>query len=93
VDPEDDWLLDGTFYQPEWQERFRALGARFVLVTASLETCLERNRTRADPIDERGLRVVHREFVDPWPDLRLDTNELGVHDAVDRLVAAVASWS
>lgn len=92
ADSSDDWLLDDTFYRAEWQERFRALGARFVLVTASLETCLERNRARAEPIDERGVRVVHRKFVDPWPDLRLDTDGLSVEEAVERTVAAVESW-
>lgn len=89
---DDDWLLDGTFYDATWQERFRALGARFVLVTASLETCLERNRARPEPIDEAGVRTLHHEFHDPRPDLRLDTDEVGVDEAVDRVVAAVESW-
>jgi len=61
-------LVDGTFYRREWQTRFRTLGTvRFVLVTASLETCLERNRERADAIDEQGVHVVFREFEEPDP--------------------------
>ncbi len=54
--PDGDWLLDGTFYRREWQERFLQLpDIRLVYVTASLQTCLERNRARANGIDERGV--------------------------------------
>jgi adenylylsulfate kinase len=79
---EGDWIVDATFYERAWQERFRALDdLRVVLVTASLETCLARNRAREDPISETGVRVVHAEFVRPDADLVLDTDELSVDDA------------
>jgi tRNA uridine 5-carbamoylmethylation protein Kti12 len=87
------WIVDGTFYRREWQERFRALGdVRFVLVTASLETCLERNRTREDPIDEQGVHVVYREFDEPDADLEIDTDELSVGEATERVLAALERW-
>ncbi|WP_224268415.1 AAA family ATPase [Haloprofundus salinisoli] len=93
--PDDDWLLDGTFYRREWQERFLRLpDVHLVHVTASLETCLERNRARENGIDERGVYVVHGEFDDPGAraDLALDTDELGIDEAVDALASAVRRW-
>lgn len=86
-------LVDGTFYRREWQTQFRTLGdVRFVLVTASLETCLERNRDRADPIDEQGVHVVYREFDEPDADLEIDTDRCGPAEATDRIVAAIDAW-
>ncbi|MFC6767725.1 ATP-binding protein [Natrinema soli] len=86
-------LADGTFYRREWQRGFRALGdVRFVLVTASLETCLERNRERADAIDEQGVHVVFREFEEPDADLEIDTGRCGLDETVDRVIAALESW-
>ncbi len=90
--PDEHWVVDGTFYREAWQERFRELGARFVLVTAPLDVRLERNRGRADPIDETGLHVVSAEFHPPDADLTLDTGELGVDAAADRLYDAVRGW-
>lgn len=81
-----DWLLDGTFYRREWRERLRGLDEVCVVrVTASLESCLERNRERSDPISETGVHVIHREFEPVRADLTVDTDELGVGEAV-RLV-------
>ncbi|MFU8867215.1 AAA family ATPase [Natronococcus sp.] len=87
------WLVDGTFYRREWQERFRTFGdVRFVLVTANLETCLERNRRREDAIDERGVHVVYREFDDPEADLEIDTDELSIAAATERVLEALERW-
>ena len=86
-------LVDGTFYRREWQTTFRTLGdVRFVLVTAGLETCLERNRHRADPIEERGVHVVYREFEPPDAALEIDTDRCGPDEAADRIAAAIAGW-
>ncbi|ADB59495.1 hypothetical protein Htur_0597 [Haloterrigena turkmenica DSM 5511] len=89
-------IVDGTFYEREWQTQFRTLGfreaIRFVRVTASLETCLERNRTRADPIAEQGVHVIFREFDAPEDALEIDTDETSVGDAVDRIVGALETW-
>ncbi|WP_254522742.1 AAA family ATPase [Natrinema caseinilyticum] len=87
-------LVDGTFYRRPWQTRFRALGdLRFVLVTAGLETCLDRNRHRTNPIDEQGVHVVYREFDEPDADLVVDTDECGPEDAADRVLAALEMWA
>ncbi|WP_246998531.1 AAA family ATPase [Halosolutus gelatinilyticus] len=86
-------LVDGTFYRQKWQTRFRTLDdVRFVHVAASLETCLERNRSRADPIDERGVHVIYREFADPEAALEIDTDDRTVPEAVDRILAALSAW-
>ncbi|SER71030.1 ATP-binding protein [Natrinema salaciae] len=86
-------LVDGTFYRRKWQTRFRTLGdVHFVRVTASLETCLERNRERADPIAERGVHVVYREFDEPDAELEIDTDRCSPDDAADRIVATIEAW-
>lgn len=86
-------LVDGTFYRREWQTRFRTFEAvRFVHVTARLETCLRRNRGRADPIEEQGVHVVYREFAVPEADLTIDTGGVDVTAATDRIVTALEAW-
>ncbi|WP_306056184.1 ATP-binding protein [Natronococcus wangiae] len=83
-------IVDGTFYRREWQEQFRTLGdVRLVLVTASLETCLERNRSREESIDEQGVHVVYREFDEPDADLEIDTDEASAAEATARVVGAL----
>ena len=94
ADPDADWLVDGTFYEREWQDRFRSLSdAHLVFLTASLETALERNREREDAIPERGVRAMYGKFEEPErPDLTLDTEELAVTEAVDAIERYVATW-
>ncbi|WP_459807759.1 ATP-binding protein [Halopiger thermotolerans] len=86
-------LVDGTFYRREWQTQFRTLpDVRFVRVTASLETCLERNRTRADPIAEQGVHVVYREFDEPDAEVAIDTDRRTIPEAIDRVLTALEEW-
>ncbi|MFP8952108.1 AAA family ATPase [Natrialbaceae archaeon A-arb3/5] len=86
-------LVDGTFYQRKWHALFRTFeSVRFVHVTASLETCLERNRRREDSIDPQGVHVVYREFEAPDADLVIDTDENSAEEAVERLIEAVSTW-
>ncbi|QCC54584.1 ATP-binding protein [Natronorubrum bangense] len=94
ADPEDALtIVDGTFYKRRWQTQFDTLeDVRFVHVTASLETCLERNRSRADPIDEQGVHVVYREFAEPDAALEIDTDDCDVETAVGRLERALEAW-
>lgn len=89
----DHWVLDGTFFRREWRNRFYRLDdVREVWVKASLETCLKRNRERDEPISETGVRALHGRFEPPRADLEIDTEALGVEEAVDRLEAAVGDW-
>lgn len=96
-DPEETLtVVDGTFYQREWQVQFQTFlsreDVRFVHVTASLETCLARNRARADAIEERGVHVIYREFDEPEDALEIDTEETSVDEAVDRILGALETW-
>lgn len=87
------WILDGTFYRRDHRERFWRLDDCFVVwVRASLETCLDRNREREEPVSERGVHVMFAEFEPPRADLTLETDELSAETALDRLEAAVRSW-
>lgn len=93
--PDRDWIVDGTFYRRAWRERFDALGAvRVVRLDAPLETCLRRNRERADAdaIDEQGVHVVYREFDPVDADLTLDTAALAPDEAVERVLGAIREW-
>lgn len=84
------WILDGTFVEPEWRNRFYRLDDVYeVWVKASLETCLERNRERDDPIPDRAVRTMYDRFEPPRADLVVDTERLAIEGAVDRLEAAV----
>lgn len=92
--PEGIWLVDGTFYDREWQVQFQTLeDVRFVHVTASLETCLERNRAREEAIDEQGVHVVYREFDEPDADLTIDTDDCTIEEATEQVLAAIERWT
>ncbi len=95
ADLDADWLVDGTFYRREWQDRFRNLpDAHLVYLTASLDTALERNRERENPISEQGVRAMHGKFEEPrHPTLTLDTEKLSAKDAVDALERYVETWA
>ncbi|USZ68326.1 ATP-binding protein [Halorussus salilacus] len=94
ADPDADWILDGTFYRREYQERFRGLpDAHLISVVASLELCLKRNREREDSIDRRGVHAMHADFEPPEnPDLTLDTEVASVEEAADALGRYVIQW-
>lgn len=90
---DDDWIIDATFYRRRWRERFYDLGGvRIVYVTASLSTCLRRNRERDGAIDEQGVQVIYREFDRPRADLTVDTDETSTEEAATRIADAVEEW-
>lgn len=87
---DEDWIVAGTFYKRTWQERFQRLDDVFVVyLEADLETCLERNRRREDPIDEAGVHVVWHEFDEPDADLTVGVTDRTPDEVVDRIVAAL----
>jgi adenylylsulfate kinase len=80
---DDDYIVDGTFYRRGHQERFRRLDdVVFVRLRADLDTCLARNAARADPIDEKGVHVVHAEFHEFDADVAVDTDERSPEETV-----------
>jgi tRNA uridine 5-carbamoylmethylation protein Kti12 len=87
TDAGDDWVVAGTFYRRRWQEQFADLDDVFVAyLDADLETCLERNRRRDDPIDETGVHVVCREFDEPDADLVVDVTDHPPAGVVERVL-------
>lgn len=92
-DSERHWILDGTFYRPEHRAPFAEMDVTVfvVLVWASLDVCLRRNRER-DGIPERAVRVIHSESDRPDADLLVETDVLPLADAVDLCERYVAGW-
>lgn len=87
------WILDGTFVERAWRNQFYRLDDVYeVWVKASLETCLERNQQRAEPIPEKAVRTMYDRFDPPRADLVVDTEQLDIETAVDRLEEAVLEW-
>lgn len=83
----DDWIVAGTFYRRRWQEQFDGLDDVFVAhLDADLETCLERNRRRDDPIDDTGVHVVWREFDEPDADVVVDVDEHPPEEVVQQVL-------
>jgi tRNA uridine 5-carbamoylmethylation protein Kti12 len=91
--PNANWLLDGTFYKRQWQERVRRFpDARFVLVTADRDTCIRRNWEREDGIPEDAAKTIYDEFDWPDADFTVDTDVLSVEEAVEVTVERVTDW-
>jgi tRNA uridine 5-carbamoylmethylation protein Kti12 len=84
------WIVAGTFYRRRWQEQFADLDDVFVAhLDADLETCLERNRRRDDPIDETGVHVVWREFDEPDADTVVEVDDRPPQAVVQRVLDAL----
>lgn len=85
------WLVAGTFYEREWQVEFTRLNdVAFVYLRADLETCLERNRQREDPVTEEAVHVVYREFDEPDASLTVDVVDESPDEVADRILAALS---
>ena len=86
-DSDANWILAGTFYKRKWQVRFERLeDVVFVYLRAGLETCLERNRNRETPVEEKAVHIIWREFDEPDADVTLDVADLSPEEVVDLLV-------
>jgi adenylylsulfate kinase-like enzyme len=89
-------ILDGTFYRREWREKVREISREkgenilTIYITCSLETCLERNMSRKERIEEKAIHIIHKQFERPEaPDLIIDTDALGMDEAVERILKAL----
>ena len=92
ADADGDWIVTGTFYKRPWQARFQRLDDVFVVqLEANLETCLERNRRREEPIDDQAVHIVWREFAEPEADLTVDVTDCPPPAVVDRIVATLGT--
>lgn len=85
-----DWIVAGTFYKRAWRERFEQLEDVFtVYLQADLETCLERDRQRDNPIDEKAVHIICHEFEKPAPNLAIDTSNRTPAEVVVAIVSAL----
>lgn len=89
---DENWIVAGTFYKRQWQEQFRTLeDVVFVYLDADLETCLERNQKREDPIDEAAVHIIWREFDEPDADVTVDVTDRSPQEITEHIVAALES--
>jgi len=86
-------VLNGTFYRREWRDRIKEIadekGERVlvVYVTCSLQTCLKRNESRRERIEEKAVRIIYNQIEKPEaPDLLIDTDVLSVEMAVEKIL-------
>jgi len=81
------WVIAGTFYKRKWQDRFADLpDVVVVYLKASLDTCLERNRMREDPISEQAIHVIWKEFEEPDADITITVDGRSPTEIVDRVM-------
>lgn len=90
-------LLNGTFYRREWRDRINEIAERkgervFVIyVTCSLQTCLKRNESREERIEEKAVHIIYNQFEKPEaPDLLIDTDVLSVDGAVEGILKSIS---
>ena len=89
---DENWIVAGTFYKRKWQARFQRLDdVVLVWLRADLETCLDRNQRRAEPIDERAVHIIWREFHEPDADVTVDVSETPPAAVVAELVEPLVS--
>jgi adenylylsulfate kinase len=86
---DDDWLVDGTFYEPGFQERFAPLDPVVVHLRASLDTCLSRNAAREESLPETAVHVVFHEFHEPDADVVVDVDDLTPEETVEAVLAGL----
>lgn len=89
-------ILDGTFYRREWRDKVaeisREKGEKVftVYVTCSLETCLRRNMSRKDRVEEKAVHIIHKQIERPEvPDLIIDTDIIDVDKSVEMILKAL----
>jgi adenylylsulfate kinase len=91
-----DLVVDATFYKRKWRQSLRKLvgGKKLLMIYlhCSLETCLERNKVRENPVPERAIRIVWSEFEEPLEaDLRINTQRLSIEQALDKILDKLRS--
>jgi len=85
-------ILDATFYRKIYRDRVReiAMGRDKIFtiyLKCPLVVCLERNRRRSGAVSESAVHIIHRLFEEPEnPDLVLNTAEVGVDEALERVL-------
>lgn len=89
-------VLDGTFYRREWRGEVEEISREkgeilfTVYTTCSLETCLERNRSRKEQIEEKAVHIIYNQMEKPEkPDIIIDTDALTADEAVEMVIRSL----
>ena len=86
-DSDKNWILDGTFYREDIRGRFRNLANVLIIwVKADLETCLERNEMREEPLEEKVVHIMFHKFEEPDADIVVNTDDLDTNEVVDKIL-------
>lgn len=87
VSAEIHWIVAGTFYKRQWQERFQQLDdVVTVYLKADTATCIERNRQRSNPIDERAIHIISAEFDEPDAEIVVDVTNRSPQAVVNQVL-------
>ncbi|MFP4051103.1 MAG: AAA family ATPase [Thermoplasmata archaeon] len=84
---DENWILDGTFYREDIRDKFRRLDdVMMVWLKAELETCLERNDLREEPLEEKVVHIMYHRFEEPDADLKIETDDMDSEEVVDHII-------
>lgn len=90
-------VLDATFYKKKWRDKLREIvegkeNIMTIFIESPLETCLIRNRDRENPIPEKAVRIIWKEFERPEKfDVYLNTESLDIEQSVRKILDELES--
>lgn len=83
----EDWILDGTFYRGDLRDKFRRLDAVVIVwLKSGLETCLERNEHRKEPLEEKVVHIMFHKFEEPEADIVIETDDMDSEHVVNEII-------
>ncbi len=87
---DDNWILDGTFYREDIRDKFRRLDdVQIVWLKAELETCIERNKQRKEPLEEKIVHIMFHKFEEPDTDLKIETDDLSSDEVACKILKEI----
>jgi tRNA uridine 5-carbamoylmethylation protein Kti12 len=91
-------ILNGTFYKREWRDGIKRIaegkgeGAITFFITCSLDTCLKRNESRKNQIEEKAVRIIYGQMEKPEDQYSLiDTDVLSVDEAIEAILKILSA--
>jgi len=87
---DDNWILDGTFYKEDIRDKFRRLDdVQIVWLKAELETCMERNKQRKEPLEKKIVHIMFHKFEEPDKDLKIETDDLSSDEVAYKILKEI----
>lgn len=84
---DENWILDGTFYREDIRDKFQRLDdVMMVWLKAELDTCLERNEQREDPLEKKVVHIMYHRFEEPDTDIKIETDDMDSEEVVDHII-------